>query len=153
MRMLIQKVKQAKVIVDGKVVGAIHQGLCVFVGFSKQENPSSIPKWVDKLLGLRIFPNAEGKMHYNVLDAQGEILVVSQFTLYAQMDGRRPSFTESMPSSEAKKIYDDFLQELTIQIKRHHTESKIATGVFGAHMEVDLINDGPLTFWLDMDES
>lgn len=153
MRMLIQKVKQAKVTVDGNVVGAIHQGLCVFVGFSRQENPSLIPKWVDKLLGLRIFPNAEGKMHDNVLDAQGEILVVSQFTLYAQIDGRRPSFTKSMPSSEAKKIYDDFLQELASQIKRHHREPKIASGVFGAHMEVDLTNDGPLTFWLDMDQS
>ena len=149
MRMLVQKVKRAKVLIESKVVGAIEQGLCVFVGFSIDENPKDFSKEVDKLLGLRIFPNEEGKMHYNVIGAEGGILVVSQFTLYAELSGRRPSFTKSMPSAQAKKLYDDYVSELRFQMSRHLDNPKIATGVFGAHMEVDLINDGPLTFWID----
>ena len=153
MRMLVQKVKQAKVLVDCKVVGSIEQGLCVFVGFSIEENPKELSKQVNKLLGLRIFPNEEGKMHSNVIDAQGEILVVSQFTLYAELSGRRPSFTKSMPSAQANKLYDDFVNELIFQMSQHLENFKIATGIFGAHMEVDLINDGPLTFWIDSEVS
>jgi D-tyrosyl-tRNA(Tyr) deacylase len=148
MRMLVQKVKQAKVLVEGKVVGAIGKGLCVFVGFSKDEDDKALPKSIEKLLGLRIFPNEEGKMHTSALDAKASVLVVSQFTLYAEFQGKRPSFTNSMPSCLAEDVYKEFVQELRRQMLPYQ-DSKLALGVFGAHMEVDLINDGPLTFLID----
>ena len=148
MRMLVQKVSQAKVLVEKKVVGAIGKGLCVFVGFAKDENLSLLPKSIDKLLGLRVFPNNEGKMDLSTIQANASILIVSQFTLYAEFQGRRPSFTQSMPSGLAQNAYQEFLKELQSQMAPY-PDCKLASGVFGAHMEVELVNDGPVTFWMD----
>jgi len=149
MRLLIQKVKKAQVVVESQVVGSIHEGLCVLVGFHHEDQEKDLILGIDKLLGVRIFPNEEGKMHYNVLDRKAGILVVSQFTLYASFEGRRPSFTESMPSVKAKPLYELFVKKLQDELRKKSPHAAFGSGVFGAMMEIELINQGPLTFWID----
>ena len=144
MRLLIQKVKGAQVVVEGKVVGKINAGLLVFLGVHSADTLKEC-QWVkEKLLDLRIFPDEAGKLNLSLRDVGAELLVVSQFTLYADCSkGRRPSFTDAAPPEMAKKLYEQFVNELK------ETLPQVQTGEFGAHMEVSLINDGPLTFIVD----
>lgn len=146
MRILIQHVKQALVKVEGETVGQIGKGLLVFLGVHREDTTEDC-QWIkEKLLNVRIFPDSNGKMNLSIQDVKGELLVVSQFTLYADCrQGRRPSFDSSAPSALAAKLYQHLIKEL-------RTSMSVQTGRFGAHMEVQLVNDGPLTFWLDSKE-
>ncbi len=141
MRLLIQRVSQAEVTVQSEVVGSIGKGLLVFLGIHKNDDESKIPFLVQKLVHLRIFSDAAGKMNLSLLDMQGEVLLVSQFTLYGNcMEGRRPDFFSAAPPDRAKELYEVFIE----QVKKE--AGKVATGVFGAEMQVHLVNDGPVTF-------
>ncbi|NGX51178.1 MAG: D-aminoacyl-tRNA deacylase [Chlamydiae bacterium] len=145
MRVLLQRVAQARVRVEGQVVGEIGPGLLLFLGVHRDDDASKIPYLVEKATHLRIFEDSERKMNLSVKDVGGEILLVSQFTLYANcQSGRRPSFTEAMAPSGAKVLYEAFIQGL----KEAMGEDRIATGEFGAYMQVELINDGPVTLQL-----
>lgn len=146
MRVVVQRVKEARVLVEEKVVGSIGKGLLILFGVHKDDSPKKISWLVQKLVHLRIFPDEEGKMNRSLLDSKGEALVVSQFTLYGNCsEGRRPDFFESAPSALAKPIYETFVEELKKEL------GKVQTGVFGAYMEVALINDGPVTFIINTD--
>jgi len=142
---LLQRVNKAKVTVENQVVGEIGRGLLLFLGIHRADEAAKIPWLVEKVTNLRIFEDQEGKMNLSVRDVMGEILVVSQFTLYGNCQtGRRPSFTEAMPPQEAEKLYELFIQEL----KKAVGEKHVATGQFGAYMQVELVNDGPVTLML-----
>lgn len=144
MRVLAQRVSQANVKVDGRSRGEIGTGLLVFVGISKSDTPETADYCAEKLLGLRIFPDESGKMNRNVGDAGGNLLVISQFTLYGDCrKGRRPSFSDAAPPDLALTLYDYFVDVL----KRGPVH--VETGVFQATMEVSLINQGPVTLWID----
>lgn len=149
MRIFIQRVSSAKVEVDSNVVGSIGRGLCVFVGFSTDDQLSMISELAQKLLHLRIFPDSSGKMHHSVLDIEGEVLIVSQFTLYAECSGRRPSFTKAMEPTKAKQWYDMFLHEVTSLAQKSQKKLGVKQGVFGANMQVFLTNDGPVSILLE----
>lgn len=145
MRLLIQRVKEAQIIVNEKTVGTINRGLLVFLGIHKSDTPDKGSYLVKKLLTLRIFADESGKMNQSISEINGEIAVVSQFTLYGRLDnGRRPDFTEAALPETAFLLYEQFISELT-----QFYPNKIATGLFGAFMEVRLINDGPVTFLLE----
>lgn len=174
MRIVIQRVSRASCSVDGQISGTIEKGLCLFVGFSKEDvallrdekieiealaalEPASLlseirkkdillARMIDKTVHLRIFEDEEGKMNRSVLDVKGSVLSISQFTLYAQCKkGRRPSFAEAAPAKEARMLYDTFNALLAEKI---HVE----TGIFQADMKIDLRNDGPVTILLDSKE-
>ncbi len=141
--MLLQRVKQARVEVDGGVVGAIDVGLLAFVGVLNNDSAQDAVWLQDKLLALRIFADNTGKMNLNVKDAGGAVLLVSQFTLCADTSGgTRPSFASAMAPDAAKGVIDAMAAALAQHISVH-------TGRFGAHMNVHLHNDGPVTVWLD----
>lgn len=145
MRILIQRVKEAKVSVNEKVCGQIGKGLLLFLGIHKNDTPDKTDWLVKKLIGLRIFSDVDGKMQEDILQAQGDILVVSQFTLYGTcLAGKRPEFTEAALPEPAFLLYEQFIQELSQELKK-----PVQTGIFGATMEVSLINDGPVTFLLE----
>lgn len=147
MRLLIQRVKEAKVCVEGKVIGAIGKGLLVFVGVHKKDVPESTKWLVNKLVNLRIFEDKANKMNLSVKDVDGEILVVSQFTLYGNCtNGRRPDFIESAAGPVALQIYEKFVNEIKEEM------GKVQTGEFAAHMQVSLVNDGPVTLIIDRHE-
>lgn len=147
MRLLIQRVRSASAAVEGSVVGQIGHGFLVLVGFRKGDVESSIAKLADKCLNLRVFEDDNGKMNLSLLDIGGEILIVSQFTLYADCrKGRRPGFEISMPPEEAGRFYDLLLQEF------RKSGLKVEKGVFAAKMQIKLTNDGPVTISLDDDE-
>jgi len=144
MRLLIQRVKEAKVIADGEESGKISHGLLVFLAVHKGDGEKPITWLVEKLVNLRIFSDEEGKMNRSVQDVGGGILLVSQFTLYAGCEkGRRPDFVNTMSGPEAERLYNRFQEELK---KRYEN---VATGRFGAFMEVSLTNDGPVTLLLE----
>ena len=144
MRALIQRVKNASCGVDGKEVSKIDKGLLVFVGFKNNEDPKKIDKLYKKLIGVRIFEDSNGKMNLSIKDVGGSFLVISQFTLYGDMrEGLRPSFTEAMDYNLANDYYLDF----TNRLSKDGYDVKL--GVFGADMKINLINDGPVTIWLD----
>ncbi|MBS0620208.1 MAG: D-tyrosyl-tRNA(Tyr) deacylase [Verrucomicrobia bacterium] len=144
MRLLIQRVSQAKVVVAGQTVGEIGKGALVFLGIHVSDTSSAIPWYVNKLVHLRMFHDAEEKMNQSLLDVQGEVLIVSQFTLYGDCtQGRRPSFTEAAPPEKARALYEEFVLEVKKLVK------KVETGVFGAHMEVSLTNDGPVSLLIE----
>ncbi|NIP38921.1 MAG: D-tyrosyl-tRNA(Tyr) deacylase [Candidatus Dadabacteria bacterium] len=144
MKIVIQRVKQAKVKVNSEVIGKIQQGLLILIGVEKGDELSDIEYLASKILNLRIFEDENSKMKLSVTDIQGEILAVSQFTLLGDCrKGRRPSFDKSAKGEEAMELYNYFVEELK------KSDLNIQTGQFGAHMEVELINDGPLTFILD----
>jgi D-tyrosyl-tRNA(Tyr) deacylase len=144
MRLVIQRVNQSRVEVNGQVTGIIGRGLLVFLGVSKTDTEKEADYLVDKLTGLRIFSDDEGKMNLNVKDAGGALLIVSQFTLYADCrKGRRPSFDLAAPPDKAKALYDYFLTAL------RQTGIQVETGVFQASMQVHLVNDGPVTIILE----
>ncbi len=144
MRSLVQRVTQASVTVDGQQVGAIGPGLLVFLGVGKGDTEADAAYLVDKVSNLRIFPDAEGRFNRSALDAGGEILLVSQFTLYADTRrGRRPSFTGAASSQEADALFQQAVALFAA------TGLKVQTGRFQTHMLVSLVNDGPVTIWLD----
>ena len=144
MRALLQRVSRASVTVEEQVVGQIAQGLLVLLGISREDTEREAKILAEKLVQLRIFEDEAGKMNRSLLDIRGEILVVSQFTLYADMRrGRRPSFTDAAQPSLAIPLYEHFKTVLTA------AGVSVASGIFGAHMRVELLNDGPVTFWLD----
>jgi D-aminoacyl-tRNA deacylase len=144
MRLVIQRVSEAKVEVEGKVVGAINKGVLVFFGVHVDDTLPQTQWLANKLVNLRMFADAENKMNLSLLDIQAEALIVSQFTLYGNCsEGRRPAFTKSALPEKARKLYEKFIHEV-----REH-KIKTQTGVFGAYMQVSLINDGPVTFILD----
>lgn len=145
MRVLIQRVKKAKVTVNDEIVGAIEQGILLFLGVHKDDESSKILRLVEKVVNLRIFEDEAGKMNRSLVDVGGGLLVVSQFTLYGNCDqGRRPSFIETMPPDQAEKLYEAFVAKGRELLG----EERVATGQFGAEMAVELINDGPVTFLL-----
>ncbi len=147
MRALLQRVSHASVTVDGKVVGQIGHGLLVLLGVGQDDSEVQVKTLADKIVHLRIFGDDEGKMNRSLLDVGGEVLVVSQFTLYADMRrGRRPSFTDAAPPSLAEPLVERFKDALATY------GLKVEGGVFGAYMEVELINSGPVTIWMDSEE-
>ncbi len=145
MRLLIQRVKQAQVTVGEKVCGKIGPGLLLFLGIHKQDSPQEIEWLVNKVVGLRVFKDETGKMNRTIEEVGGQILVVSQFTLYGSCtQGKRPEFTEAALPEPAFLLYEEFINELTARL-----DTPIQSGIFGATMEVALINDGPVTFFLE----
>lgn len=146
MKVLVQRSKNSKVTIDGKVNGQINHGYVLLVGFTNGDNETIIDKMINKILNLRIFEDENEKMNLSILDTKGSILSISQFTLYANAkEGRRPSFTNALNPTDASKLYDIFNEKLRSQI---HTE----TGIFGADMKVEIYNDGPVTIILDSEE-
>ena len=141
---LIQRVKQASVTVNNQVIGQINHGLLVLLGVEQEDNEQKAIRLCEKVLGYRIFSDNEGKMNLNVSQTNGELLVVSQFTLAADTQkGMRPSFTKGAKPVEANKLYQFFVEQCKKQINTQ-------TGQFAADMQVSLINDGPVTFWLQV---
>jgi D-tyrosyl-tRNA(Tyr) deacylase len=144
MRVLLQRVSRAEVRVSGAVVGQISRGFCLLVGFTHADTEAQAVWMADKVAGLRLFADAEGKMNLGLEDVGGEVLVVSQFTLYGNAEkGRRPSFVDAARPDTAVPLYERFIGLLR---ERGLT---VATGSFGAMMDVDLVNDGPVTLWLE----
>ena len=147
MRFLIQVAKNADVKVEDNIVGAIDQGLVVFIGVSDSDTEEICDKMLKKLLALRIFQDENGKTNKPVGDISGDLLLVSQFTLYADIrHGNRPSFTSAGKPEEANRLYEYIISEAS------KSGLKVSRGVFGADMKVSLINDGPFTIYMDSDE-
>lgn len=147
MKIVLQRVQHSSVEINQRINGQIKQGLMVLVGFSANDNKEIVDKMIDKLIHLRIFEDEQGKMNRSLIDIQGSILSISQFTLYANCKkGRRPSFINAAKPDLAIPLYDYFNQQ--IEEKNIHIE----TGIFGADMKVSLLNDGPVTIILDSDE-
>jgi D-tyrosyl-tRNA(Tyr) deacylase len=145
MKAVVQRVSRASVRIDGQTVGEIERGLLVLVGVGKDDTAVDTEWMIKKLLALRIFPDDAKKMNRSVTDIGGGILVVSQFTLYGDAcNGTRPSFTDAMPPAEAEQFYNDFMVKL-----RAATTLQVAEGRFAAMMDVELVNDGPVTIVLD----
>lgn len=145
MKVLLQRVKCASVEINNEVRGKIDKGLLLFVGVGKESEEKHIKKLCDKICNLRIFEDENSKFNLSLKDIQGEVLVISQFTLHANCKkGRRPDFTKSADPKKAKKFYQDFINELKCpEIKN------VESGEFGAHMNIALENDGPVTIMLD----
>lgn len=145
MRAVVQRCRRAQVTVDGQVVGAIGPGLMVLLGAGKDDGDADLAYVVDKLVNLRIFADDEGKMNRSVLDTGGGVLLVSQFTLYADTrKGRRPAFLDAMEPVGAEALY-----RKAVAAVRAAGVTEVATGVFRADMQVELVNDGPVTILLD----
>ncbi len=148
MKVVLQRVSRAEVLVDGRVVGRIGAGLVVLAGFAPSDTAQILDWMVEKILGLRLFGDAEGKMNRDLGEVRGALLVVSQFTLYGDARrGRRPSFTDAAPPAVAIPLYERFVSSL----KERGAGSGIAveSGEFGARMEVELVGDGPVTLILE----
>ncbi|MBQ4425144.1 MAG: D-tyrosyl-tRNA(Tyr) deacylase [Lachnospiraceae bacterium] len=144
MKLIIQRVARAAVRVDGEVVGSVEKGFLVLLGVTHSDSEAQADKLVKKLLGLRIFPDENGKINLSLRDVGGALLVVSQFTLYADCHkGYRPSFVDAAAPEKANALYEYFVQ------KCREGGFAVGTGVFGAKMEVELINDGPFTIVLE----
>lgn len=147
MKFVIQRVKKAKVEVENKVIGEIGEGFLVFIGVANEDTKEIADKLVKKLLGLRIFADGEGKTNLSLADVKGELLLVSQFTLYADCKkGNRPSFIRAGAPDFANEMYEYMIQ------KCRESGVKTETGIFGADMQVSLVNDGPFTILYDSDE-
>ncbi|NAS00202.1 D-aminoacyl-tRNA deacylase [Acinetobacter haemolyticus] len=146
MRALIQRVLEAKVVVDGQTTGEIEKGLLVFLGLGKEDNLEKGQKLIDKILKYRVFDDEQGKIGWNVSQANGGILLVSQFTLMAQTQkGLRPDFGPAMPPNDAKALYEQLVEYTQQQFQN------VQTGIFAADMKVHLVNDGPVTFQLEIE--
>lgn len=147
MRACIQRVSAASVVVDGEVTGQIGPGLLVLLGVASEDTDAELVWLADKIVGLRIFEDDEGKMNRSLAEVAGAMLVVSQFTLYGDCrKGRRPSFIAAAPPEQAEAMYERFVARVAGQGIR------TATGRFRAHMDVQLVNDGPVTIWIDTAE-
>jgi D-tyrosyl-tRNA(Tyr) deacylase len=145
MRMLLQRVREARVRVKGELVGEIGRGLLLFLAIGKEDNEQKVTEGIRKVINLRIFENEQGKFDRSLLQVGGEVLVVSQFTLYGDCSkGRRPSFERAASPQRAKDLYDLFVARLG------ETGIRCSSGIFGERMEVELINDGPVTLWLEV---
>ena len=147
MRIVCQNVNEASCKIDGKIVGEILKGFCLFVGFTHNDTKEIVEKMANKLLSLRVFDDENGKTNLSLSDVKGEILSISQFTLYASVkDGRRPSFVNAMKPEEATKLYDYF------NLCLKNAGYNVKTGVFGADMKIKLENNGPFTTIIDSKE-
>ena len=144
MRAVLQRVSRAEVRVEARILGKIGRGFVVLLGVAQGDTEADAAKLADRILGIRVFADSAGKMNCALAAVSGELLVVSQFTLLADTDsGRRPSFTRAASSNDARRLYEHFLS----LVRRH--DVKVETGEFGASMEVELVNDGPVTIILD----
>ena len=144
MRAVVQRVTSSKVVVDGKIVGSINKGINVLIGISCDDNEGDLKYIRDKIINLRIFEDENFKMNKSLMDIGGEMLEISQFTLYGDCrKGRRPNFMAALGGEESKKLYDKFI----LMLKEYGI--KVETGIFGADMKVDIQNDGPVTILLD----
>ena len=144
MRILLQRVSRASVTVRDELVSGIGSGLLLLVGVGKEDGFGEYDRLAERIVNLRIFEDEQGKMNRSLADIGGSVLVVSQFTLLGRTaNGRRPSFDEAAPSDEAKRLYEQVVAGL-----RNHGTS-VETGVFAAHMQIELLNDGPVTFVID----
>jgi D-tyrosyl-tRNA(Tyr) deacylase len=147
MRAVVQRVDSARVEVDGAITGMIERGLLVYLGVGKGDGDADRANVLSKIVGLRIFEDDAGKMNRSVVDVGGALLVVSQFTLYADVRrGRRPSFEDAMPPEEAEKAYEAF-------VAAARNDVRVETGRFRAHMLVSSVNAGPVTIWIDSAKS
>jgi D-aminoacyl-tRNA deacylase len=147
MRAVVQRVREAAVQIDGLVVGAIDRGLLVLLGIGTDDTERDAAALCDKIVGLRVFADDAGRFAHALADVAGGLLVVSQFTLYGDCwRGRRPSFSAAAPAERARALYEHF-----VACARRHPVA-VATGTFQAHMQVHLVNDGPVTLWLDTSE-
>ncbi|RJO65838.1 MAG: D-tyrosyl-tRNA(Tyr) deacylase [Myxococcales bacterium] len=145
MRAVAQRVSRAKVTVSGGIIGEINRGLLLLISAGQDDVPEDVAWMAKKILALRCFADGSGKMNLSVLDIDGEILAVSQFTLHGECrKGNRPSFVKAMEPATARRYFDDFVNQLKAGGAR-----KVETGEFGAMMQVELINDGPVTLLLD----
>ncbi len=145
MRAVVQRCRRAHVTVEGQVVGAIDQGLVVLLGAGKGDGDADLTYVVDKVVGLRIFADDDGKMNRSVMDVGGGVLLISQFTLYGDTrKGRRPAFVDAMDPGPAEELYNR-----AVAAVRAAGVVKVATGVFRADMQVELVNDGPVTILVD----
>lgn len=144
MRAVVQRVKNAKVEVDDNEIGAIDSGLLVFLGIGNEDSMDDIDYLIDKIVNLRIFEDKEDKMNLSALDLGKDIMVVSQFTLYGDCrKGKRPNFLDAAPPDKAERLYNVFIDKIS------NYDLKIETGEFKAMMDVDLVNDGPVTLLID----
>ena len=144
MRVVVQRSLDSKVLVDGKITGSIEKGLVVLVGFTHDDNIDDINYIVKKIINLRIFDDEKGVMNLSIKDTLGEILSISQFTLYANTkNGNRPSYVDAMKNSDANVLYDKFNETLK------DNEINVQTGIFGSNMDVHIRNDGPVTIIID----
>lgn len=144
MRLLIQRVQKAQVFIQQRLYSEIGPGLLVLMGIHKEDDASQLPWLVNKLIHLRIFSDEEGKMNRNVKEIEGQLLIVSQFTLYGNcLNGRRPDFIQAAPPTVAEPLYQKFIDQLRQEV------AEVQTGVFGAEMQIALINDGPVTFLIE----
>ena len=145
MRVVLQRVSRASVAIKGEIVGAIGPGLALLVGFTESDDQAAAEWMADKVIGLRIFPDEDGRMNRGLDDTGGDVLVVSQFTLYGDTKkGKRPSFVHAAHPDRAVPLYERFVEAL-----RARAPGRVATGVFGAMMDVELVNDGPVTLVLE----
>jgi D-tyrosyl-tRNA(Tyr) deacylase len=145
MKVVIQRVSEASVIIDGNVHNQINQGFVVLLGVGQTDDEQDINYLVQKILGLRIFSDPEGKMNCSLDEVNGEVLLISQFTLFASTKkGNRPSYIDAAPPSMAIPLYEKFIEVITASLG-----SRLKTGMFGADMKVSLINDGPVTILMD----
>lgn len=147
MRVVLQRVRSARVEVDGAITGSIERGILVLLGVSKADREVDVHYLVEKIVNLRIFEDSDGKMNRSLRDENGALLIVSQFTLYGDCSkGRRPSFDQSAPAAEAKRLYEYFVEE------SRKSGVPVATGIFQATMMVHIENDGPVTLICDSPE-
>ena len=147
MKAVVTRVKEASVTIEGEVVGQISQGFLILLGITHDDTPEACRKLAEKVLGLRVFTDENDKMNLSLLDIQGEVLLISQFTLYGDArKGRRPNFMNALGGEEAKKFYDKFIEMMK------ETGLKVQTGIFGADMKVMIENDGPVTIILETNE-
>ena len=145
MRVVIQKVKNASVKVNNQLVGEINNGLMVLAGYEPSDSEEDISWMVQKIIKMRIFDDSENRLNFSLIEVNGEILLISQFTLYASVKkGNRPSYIKAADSKKAKLMYDLTISEFETVLKR-----KISTGKFGANMDVSLVNNGPVTITID----
>jgi len=143
MKLVIQRVTKASVSVDGEVIGKIGKGFLVLIGIGKEDTEETVRKYADKMFKLRIFEDENGKTNLSLSQVDGELLLISQFTLYADTSSNRPGFTMAAPPGPAEKLYDYF-----VSYCREKGTAKVEQGSFGADMKVELVNDGPFTIIL-----
>ena len=145
MRIVLQRVSRAEVRIDGRIAGRIERGFVLLVGFHRDDTEEALAWMTDKVIGLRLFADADGKMNLGIEDVSGGLLVISQFTLYGDArKGRRPSFIDAAPPEIAIPLYERF-----VSILRERAPGPVETGEFGAMMDVELVNDGPVTLVLE----